>query len=123
MAAGAATRDVAAVVVGAWEQCDRAGFRPLADELAAIARRARVRLPEKSSGTVAAPLSSLLTRLTRREREVLVLLADGLTNGQIAEKLYISQNTASVHVSHILTKLGVANRGQAVAAARRLGLV
>ncbi|GIJ58896.1 ATP-binding protein [Virgisporangium aurantiacum] len=123
VAAGAATRDVAAVVVGAWEQCDRAGFRPLADELAAIARRARVRLPEKSSGTVAAPLSSLLTRLTRREREVLVLLADGLTNGQIAEKLYISQNTASVHVSHILTKLGVANRGQAVAAARRLGLV
>jgi DNA-binding NarL/FixJ family response regulator len=119
-AAGAATRDVAAVVVEAWEQCRRAGFRPLAEEFEAIARRARVRLPEKSPVTVAEPP---VTLLTRREREVVVLLADGLTNGQIAEKLYISQNTAGAHVSHILTKLGVANRGRAVAAARRLGLV
>jgi ATP/maltotriose-dependent transcriptional regulator MalT len=117
MATGATPRTLAAVVTGAWEQCRL--FRPLADELEAIARRARIRLP----GAVSADPPTNLHGLTRREREVLVLLSDGLTNSQVAEKLYISNNTASAHVSHILTKLGVSNRGQAVAAARRLGLV
>ena len=60
-------------------------------------------------------------QLTKRERDVLALLADGRTNRQIAETLYISDKTASVHVSHILAKLGVTNRGQAAAVAHRLG--
>jgi DNA-binding CsgD family transcriptional regulator/tetratricopeptide (TPR) repeat protein len=51
--------------------------------------------------------------LTARELEVLTLLADGRTNGQIATTLYISPKTASVHVSNILRKLGVANRVEA----------
>ena len=60
--------------------------------------------------------------LTQREREVLDLLADGRSNPQIAEALFISRKTASVHVSNILGKLGVASRGEAAAVAHRLGL-
>ncbi len=60
--------------------------------------------------------------LTARELEVLALVAEGRTNRQIAQSLFISAKTASVHVSNILAKLGVANRGEAGAAARRLGL-
>ena len=60
--------------------------------------------------------------LTARELEVLALVAEGRTNRQIAQTLFISAKTASVHVSNILAKLGVANRGEAGAAARRLGL-
>ena len=61
--------------------------------------------------------------LTAREREVLALLALGRTNRQIADELFISVNTAGVHVSNILGKLGVTGRGEAAALAYRLGLV
>ena len=57
--------------------------------------------------------------LTQRERQVLTLLADGLSNRRIAEDLFISEKTVSVHISHILAKLGVTNRTEAAAAARR----
>ena len=60
--------------------------------------------------------------LTPREREVLALVADGRTNRQIAEALFISEKTASVHVSNILAKLGVTNRAEAAAVAHRVGL-
>jgi DNA-binding NarL/FixJ family response regulator len=53
---------------------------------------------------------------------VLQLVADGRSNPQIAEALFISRKTASVHVSNILGKLGVASRGEAAAVAHRLGL-
>lgn len=56
--------------------------------------------------------------LTPREREVLRLVADGCSNGQIGERLFISTKTASVHVSNILAKLGVSTRGEAAAIAR-----
>ena len=49
-------------------------------------------------------------------------MAAGLTNREIAQRLYISQKTAGVHVSHILSKLGVPNRVMAAAVAQRLGL-
>jgi DNA-binding NarL/FixJ family response regulator len=58
--------------------------------------------------------------LTRREREVLRLLGHGLSNAQIARTLFISEKTASVHVSNILRKLGVTSRVQAALAASRL---
>jgi len=61
-------------------------------------------------------------RLTVREREVLALLAQGLTNRQIGEALFISSSTAGVHVSNILAKLGVTSRTEAAAVAVRLGL-
>jgi DNA-binding CsgD family transcriptional regulator/tetratricopeptide (TPR) repeat protein len=57
-------------------------------------------------------------RLTERERQVLDLVAEGLTNGQIADRLFISRKTASVHVSAILRKLGVASRTEAAVRAR-----
>jgi DNA-binding NarL/FixJ family response regulator len=54
--------------------------------------------------------------------EVLAVLADGRTNRQIAEALFITEKTAAIHVSHILGKLGVVNRVEAAATAYRLGL-
>jgi predicted ATPase/DNA-binding CsgD family transcriptional regulator len=64
-----------------------------------------------------------LSMLTRREREVLALLARRLTDTEIGERLYISPRTASTHVASILAKLGAANRRDAAAAAVRLGLI
>jgi DNA-binding NarL/FixJ family response regulator len=61
--------------------------------------------------------------LTEREREVLVLIADGATNKEIAQKLVVSENTARNHVSHILGKLGFSRRSEAAAYAVRKGLV
>ncbi|NUP48952.1 MAG: helix-turn-helix transcriptional regulator [Catenulispora sp.] len=58
--------------------------------------------------------------LTARELEVLALVAQGLSNRQIGEQLFISTKTASVHVSNILAKLGVSGRGEAAAVAHRL---
>jgi len=61
--------------------------------------------------------------LTAREAEVLKLLTDGLTNRQIGRALFISEKTASVHVSNILGKLGATTRTEAAAVARRQGLL
>ena len=61
--------------------------------------------------------------LSPREREVLALIAQGLTNRQIAEALVISEHTARNHVTNILDKLGLARRAQAAAYAARLGLL
>jgi NarL family two-component system response regulator LiaR len=63
-----------------------------------------------------------LDRLTPREREVLALIAEGATNRQIGAALYMAEKTASVHVSRILSKLGVRSRTQAAAVAHRLHL-
>jgi NarL family two-component system response regulator LiaR len=61
--------------------------------------------------------------LTERERVVLALMVDGLNNTQIAAKLVVSPSTIKTHVSHILSKLGVANRSEAVAVALRNRIV
>jgi DNA-binding NarL/FixJ family response regulator len=60
--------------------------------------------------------------LTAREAEVLSLVAAGHTNRQIGEALFVSEKTASVHVSNILRKLGVTTRVDAAAVAQRLGV-
>jgi DNA-binding CsgD family transcriptional regulator len=62
-------------------------------------------------------------RLSARERQVLALVAAGRTNGQIALELFISTKTASVHVTHILDKLGAGNRVEAAMIAARAGLL
>ncbi|MYW14504.1 hypothetical protein GT039_02590, partial [Streptomyces sp. SID2955] len=96
--------------------------RPLADAVARLAQRARLTLSGASghSASPADPVAAL--GLTSRERDVLGLVAAGRTNRQIAEELFISPKTASVHVSNILGKLGVSGRGEAAAVAHRLGL-
>ncbi len=68
-------------------------------------------------------ISKAAVSLTYREQDVLALLAQRLTDHEIAERLYISRKTASNHVSNILAKLGAANRRDATAIALRLGLV
>jgi len=68
------------------------------------------------SGVLAEPL-------TERERQVLSMLAGGLSNRRIAERLAISENTVKAHVASILAKLGATTRTEAVTAAIRLGLV
>ena len=60
--------------------------------------------------------------LSRREREVLAIIAEGRTNREIGERLFISQKTVGVHVGNILAKLGVSGRVEAAAVAIRLGL-
>ena len=103
----------------------RIGAAPLEDEVAALARRARVSLTEPTASepepAAADPLAGF--GLTSREREILSLIAAGLSNGQIAAELFISPKTASVHVSRILAKLGVSGRIEAAAVVHRLGLL
>lgn len=62
-------------------------------------------------------------RLTARERDVLALVADGRTNAQIATELFLSQATVKTHLVHVFEKLRVTSRTEAVAAARRLGIL
>jgi DNA-binding CsgD family transcriptional regulator len=79
---------------------------------------------ERDGGSVSVPAveRSPLFSLTAREQEVLALLAEGLTNAQLAEVLFISERTANRHVSNIFLKLGVHNRTQAARAAVAAGL-
>ena len=67
--------------------------------------------------------STALAELTSREREVMALVAEGLTNAEIGERLFMSPATARTHVSRILTKLGARDRTQLVVMAYESGLV
>ena len=103
----------------------RFGERPIRREIELLAKRGRLQLDEQVDAgprpdESASPAASL--GLTRREAEVLTLLAAGRTNRQIGQELFITEKTASVHVSRILAKLGVAGRGEAAAIAHRIGL-
>jgi DNA-binding CsgD family transcriptional regulator len=95
------------------------GAAPLLAAVTDLARRARL----SRTGAAATDDTASRIGLTPRETEVLALLATGMGNAAIAERLYISPKTASVHVSNILGKLQVANRVEAAAAAHRLGLL
>jgi DNA-binding NarL/FixJ family response regulator len=101
------------------------GAGALLAEIDALARRARV-VPAVASGATAPPVPALTPAarlgLTPREHEVLLLVAEGRTNREIGAALFMSEKTASVHVSRILAKLGVGGRVEAAAVAHRLGL-
>jgi DNA-binding NarL/FixJ family response regulator len=90
------------------------------DELVARVRRSVGGRRNGTSGNGAAP--DAMAELTPREREVLALLAEGQSSSQIARELVISPRTLGTHVQHILSKLGVHSRTQAVAVAHRAGL-
>ncbi|KUN81936.1 hypothetical protein AQJ66_23015 [Streptomyces bungoensis] len=98
------------------------GARPLADAVARLAQRARLTLTHAPRRALAPADPADALGLTSRERDVLRLVSAGRTNRQIAEELFISPKTASVHVSNILAKLGVSGRGEAAALAHRMGL-
>src|SRR6185295_12730869 len=122
-------RDVA--IIAADEAADvagRLGARPLLDDVEALARRGRLnlaggRIEPEGEDLADAPTEVEQLGLTSREIDVLGLVAKGRTNAQIASELFISPKTASVHVSNILMKLGVASRGEAAAIAHRHGLI
>jgi DNA-binding CsgD family transcriptional regulator len=122
--AGGGSRDEAATLFAtAGAVAAELGARPLLNAIEQSARRAR--LP-----SVVGPREQPAGRtgdddfgITAREFEVLELLARGWTNRQIAETLFISEKTARVHVSHLLSKLGVPTRGAAVDIAHRHGLL
>jgi LuxR family transcriptional regulator, maltose regulon positive regulatory protein len=78
---------------------------------------------EGSSRGPAAAVPGLVEQLTARELEVLALLAAGTPNPRIAEQLVVTLDTVKKHVSHLLGKLGAANRTEAVSRARQLGLI
>jgi DNA-binding CsgD family transcriptional regulator len=108
---------------------DRAAAADLVGAAAALAAECGATALERRAGDLARRVGAPGTAapagpagLTPRETEVLRLLARGRTNAEIAGELFISAKTASVHVSHILAKLGLPNRGAAGARARELGI-
>ncbi|HEY3183544.1 MAG TPA: response regulator transcription factor [Gaiellaceae bacterium] len=102
---------VAALLLGADDT-----FAPPYDADEALARVRRL----VARATAAPPAASALTN---REREVLALLAEGARQSEIAARLFISAKTVSTHIQHILLKLGVHSRAEAVAVAYRDGIV
>ncbi|WBB80933.1 AAA family ATPase [Micromonospora sp. WMMD882] len=114
------TRDPvpAALLREAYEMAQSLGARPLSEEILALATRARVSVrtaTEVADAPPPEPAPDELAVLTPREREVLALVAEGLTNREIGQRLFISERTIGVHVSHIFDKLQVRTRVQASA--------
>ena len=110
--------------VGVWraarDTATQLGAAPLAAALDDLARRARLDHGNGTSGHGnGAGGTSRLAALTDREREVLRLIARGMSNREIGTELFITPKTASVHVSNILAKLGAASRTEAAAIAYR----
>ncbi len=121
VAAGASRAEASGPLRQAHALAARIGAMPLAAELQLLAQRARLDLasPDAGSPDREQGLQGILG-LTPREAEVLTLIARGYTNREIAATLVISVRTASVHVLHILRKLGAPNRLEAAAIAHRL---
>jgi DNA-binding CsgD family transcriptional regulator len=121
VAAGAPRAEASEPLRRAHAVAARIGARPLLRELDLLAGRARLdlALPDGEALSTKPGMEEELG-LTRREAEVLALVARGMTNREIADELVISVKTASVHVSHILSKLDVPTRVEAAAIAHRL---
>ena len=117
--------EVATLLRAAHETAVAIGAEPLKAEVAVVAAQARIELeePDRSpldgrSGDGPPPMA-----LTARERGVLQLVAEGHTNREIGDRLFISEKTVSVHVSNAMAKLGALSRYEAAAAAERAGLL
>jgi DNA-binding CsgD family transcriptional regulator len=123
---GGSRADASAELAEAHRRARSMAAVPLLQQITELARQARLDLGPSDdeagdAGDSAEEAQGPLPGLSPREREVLKLVAAGRTNRQIADELYISPKTASVHVSNILAKLGVSSRGEAAAVAHRLG--
>jgi DNA-binding CsgD family transcriptional regulator len=111
----AGERDEARTVLSAlWAEAHAMGADGIAAEALRLGRRHRIPIGDGD------PRPGPLDVLTEREREVLDVLTTGATNRAIAERLFISEKTVSVHVTNLLAKLGVTNRTEAAALARDL---
>ena len=120
-AAGASRSEAAVPLRQAHAVAAQIGAKPLVRELELLAQRARLDLaPPQAAFPQAKQGPVQILGLTLREAEVLNLVAHGYTNREIAATLVISVKTVSVHVSHILRKLGAPNRLEAAAIAHRL---
>jgi DNA-binding CsgD family transcriptional regulator/tetratricopeptide (TPR) repeat protein len=124
--AGGESRQQAETALRAAHQTTVAlGAGPLRGEIELLAQRGRLRLEgpvDMTASPEVPPSPAASLGLTPREVEVLALIAEGRSNRQIGQVLFITPKTASVHVSRILAKLGAAGRGEAAAIAHRLGL-
>ena len=101
-----------------------AGIRTVARGEAVVAPRILRRLLDRFAHVLPDPNPpDTLSSLTEREREVLALVARGLSNAEIASELRVSDTTVKTHVGHVLTKLGLRDRVQAVILAYEAGLV
>jgi DNA-binding NarL/FixJ family response regulator len=100
-----------------------AGVRVVAAGEALLAPSVTSRLIRAFVSVPAAPPAALDQHITAREREILLLVARGLSNGEIADRLHVSITTTKTHVSHLLMKLGARDRAQLVIAAYESGLV
>jgi DNA-binding CsgD family transcriptional regulator/tetratricopeptide (TPR) repeat protein len=123
--------DVGAALRQAHATARDLGAAPLRGQIEALASRGRIALAEGGAAgdgqraVAEAPEKAGRDTLglSSRELEVLALVADGRSNGEIAEALFITRKTASAHVTHILDKLGVSNRVEAAMVAARMGLL
>jgi len=112
----------AATLLGdALRSSEHLGAEPLRRDVLDLAQRARlvVAVEDPTEQAQAQDDKPAPFGLTSRELEVLRLIADGRSNGEIGDELFVSRKTASVHVSNILRKLGASNRIEAAAIARR----
>jgi DNA-binding CsgD family transcriptional regulator/tetratricopeptide (TPR) repeat protein len=128
--------DVGRLLAEAAAVAGDAGAKPIVDAVATLAGRARIALPARGvdvpardaapAAGVAVPedprVAAQALGLSAREVEVLELVVAGMSNGEIADRLFITRKTAAVHVTHILDKLGVANRVSAAMIGARVGL-
>ncbi|MFJ8669283.1 AAA family ATPase [Streptomyces sp. NPDC093600] len=119
---GGRREEAAALLREAHATAVHLGAHPLREDVELLAARARLPLTAPESAPPPRHGDDAFG-LTPREQDVLRLVAAGRTNRQIAEELFISPKTASVHVSNILAKLGVSGRGEAAAMAHRLHLL
>ncbi|MEJ2887104.1 helix-turn-helix transcriptional regulator [Actinomycetospora aeridis] len=130
LATGTRRGEAARALRSAAETATAMGAGPFLDEIAALARRARLDVAHAGDAPVTTPAGDRTTAATRRapelaaltsrEHEVLAVLADGLSNREIAHRLYISERTVAVHVSRVLAKTGTRSRTQAAALLQRV---
>lgn len=112
----------AAIVAPATAFFTRRGMGPIAGACRDVARRAGIAVPRRGRGDAVVPAALAALGVTSREVDVLGLLAEGLTNRQIGERLFLSARTVGTHVAHLLRKTDLGNRAQLAALATTVGV-
>jgi DNA-binding CsgD family transcriptional regulator len=121
LAASGERREAARLLASTDRTARALGAEPLLADIAGLARRARLKLVAHAEEL--ADVDGGRAGLTRREEDVLRLLAEGLTNREIGRRLFITQKTVGTHVAHIFQKLDVHTRLEAAGRAQQLGVL